>query len=116
MLSVFAGSVALLCACVGQRSAEAILTTGAMLDGQRALELGLADILVAPETVLRTAMDEAQTLGRQDGIAFASIKRLLRRPIAEQIARDEESSIHEFVEIWYSESTRRQLNQIEIRS
>ena len=47
--------------------------------------------------------------------AFRSIKRLLRRPVLEEMQRGEEASIQEFVEIWYSEETRAELEKIKIR-
>ena len=47
-------------------------------------------------------------------MAFRSIKGLLRRPVARRMREGEAASIREFVEIWYSESTREQLAKIEI--
>jgi hypothetical protein len=46
--------------------------------------------------------------------AFASIKSLVRKPVAEEMRRRESSSIREFVEIWYSDATRANLQKIKI--
>lgn len=47
--------------------------------------------------------------------AFASIKSLLRKPVADAMASREAASIHEFVDIWYSEPTWTNLQSITIR-
>jgi len=47
--------------------------------------------------------------------AYSSIKRFLREPVMETMRQREPQSIREFVEIWYSESTRKQLKEITIR-
>ena len=54
-------------------------------------------------------------MARGDRLAFAGMKRLLREPIAEAMRSREGDSIREFVRIWYSETTRRQLKGVEIR-
>ena len=50
------------------------------------------------------------------GFDIPEFKLLLRRPILEEIQRSEAASIRDFVEIWYSAETRRELEKIEIRS
>ena len=113
--TVFAGSVEILRACVGQRNAEEVLTSGSMFGTRRALELGLVDRIVDPGDLMSAAVEEAGALASGDRTAFMSMRRLLRGPV-EEIIRDRESgSISEFVDIWYSESTREQLKRIEIR-
>jgi enoyl-CoA hydratase/carnithine racemase len=113
--SVFAGSVAMLVACAGQRNAERILYSGAMYTAEEARALGLVDGVTSGEELLDQAIAEAQGLAGQDRVAFASIKALLRRPVAEEMRRREAESIREFVTIWYSEATWEQLKKIQIR-
>jgi len=64
--------------------------------------------------------DEAMTIARQysakDQAAFKSIKKLLREPIGEAIMKRERASILEFVDIWYSEATWRNLQDKKIYS
>lgn len=113
--SVFAGSVAMLVACAGQRNAETILYSGAMFTAEEARDLRLVDAVTSGEELLDGAIAEARDLAGKDRVAFASIKALLRGPVAEEMRRREAESIREFVSIWYSESTREQLKKIQIR-
>jgi len=43
-----------------------------------------------------------------------SVKSLLRTPLAEEMTRSEETSLKEFVDIWYSENTWKNLQQIKV--
>jgi enoyl-CoA hydratase len=113
--SVFAGSVEMLRACVGQRNAERILGSGAMFSAEEAHGLGLVDRVVGADELAAAAREEARALAAGDPVAYASLKRLLREPVAEAMRRREPDSIREFVEIWYTPETRRQLRSIEIR-
>jgi 3,2-trans-enoyl-CoA isomerase len=113
--SVFAGSVEMLRACVGERNAERVLFSGAMFDGDGALALGLLDRVVPAADLLPFALEEARAMVGGDRHAFADMKRLLREPIAETMRSREGGSIREFVRIWYSETTRRLLKGVEIR-
>jgi hypothetical protein len=61
-------------------------------------------------------MQEARALAGGDPVAFTSLKKLLRGPIADEMRRREPESLREFVEIWYSEATRRKLKKIQIRA
>ncbi len=113
--AVFAGSVAMLRACVGERRAEKVLLTGKMVLPAEALALGLVDRVISGEHLMPCALAEARSLSAGAGMPWAAIKRLLREPIAEEMRRREGDSIREFVEIWYSAPTREQLQRIEIR-
>jgi enoyl-CoA hydratase/carnithine racemase len=114
--SLFAGSVAMLKHLVGGPNAEKILYTGKMYGAEEAWHLGLVDEMVSPDELMTRAVEKARRLASQDARAFASIKRLVRAPIAEAMRRREADSISEFAHIWYSERTWRQLKQIVIRS
>jgi len=113
--SVFAGSVEMLRFAVGNRNAEEILYTGAMYLPEEALRLGLADEVCSGEEMLEKAMAAARELGGMSQPAFRSMKRLLRGPVAEGMRRRESASIVEFIDIWYSEATWRNLQEIRIR-
>lgn len=58
----------------------------------------------------------ARDLAGKDEAAFKSLKGLLRKPVAEEMVKREKDSIREFVDIWYSEKTRRNLEEIKIHS
>jgi len=113
--SVFAGSVEMLAACVGQRRAETLLMSGALHDAAAALDAGLVDRLVEPEALPEACLEEARGLAARQPNAYAGMKRLLRGPVAERMRRREEDSIRDFVQIWYSAETREALREIEIR-
>jgi len=113
--SVFAGAVAMLRLRVGERNAEQVLWGGALYDPEEARALGLVDEVVAEQQLADRARSLAHDLAAKDCAAFASIKHLLRGPTAEAMAAREAESIREFVELWYSPRTRRQLEQIRIR-
>ena len=113
--SLLAGSVEMLMSLVGRKNSEQILLSGAMFDPQEAHELGLVDQVIAADELIPAARAVCRDLAAADPAAFDSIKRLLRAPIAERMRAGEAGAIREFVEIWYSEATRRQLEAIRIR-
>jgi len=114
--SVFAGSVAMLKFLVGGKNAQAILYDGTMYSAETAAELGMIDAVSSTESLMKDARELAERLAGKDTAAFRSIKNLLRAPVAEDMARNEERSVQEFVSIWYSESTRKNLRGITIHS
>lgn len=111
---VFAGSVEILRRLAGQTNAEEILMTGKLYTPQEALDLGLVDKVAVADELIPQAIDEARRLGEGDPKAFAGIKRLLRDPVIEEMRRLESRSIREFVEQWYSPSTRELLKGVQI--
>ena len=114
--SVFAGSVEMLRFCVGQRNAELILCSGAMYSAEEASRLGLIDRVSSDDSLTADAREVARDFANKDGAAFRSIKELLRKPVREEMLKREEVSIREFLDIWYSERTWKNLEQIKIRS
>jgi enoyl-CoA hydratase/carnithine racemase len=113
--SVFAGSVEMLRFAVGSRNAEEVLYTGAMYHPEEALRLGLVDDIYSGEDLLEKSRAAARELGGKSQPAFQNMKRLLRGPVAEEMRRRESASIGEFVDIWYSEVTWRNVQEIRIR-
>jgi enoyl-CoA hydratase/carnithine racemase len=114
--SVFAGSVEMLRRLVGERNAERILLTGGMYSAEEAQRLGLVDEAADDSGFLKRVSGVAGDLAARDPIAFKSIKRLLRKPVAEKMIAGEERSIREFVNIWYSEETWKKLQEISIHA
>lgn len=113
--SVFAGSVEMLRFAVGNRNAEEVLYSGAMYLPEEALRLGLVDVVCPGEVLNGNAVAAARELGGKDPSAFRSVKELLRGLVADEMRRREAASIREFVKIWYSESTWKNLQEIRIR-
>jgi len=114
--SVFAGSVEMLRALVGQARAEQVLFDGAMHPAEAARELGLVDRVLPAAELLPAAIAEARALADRSPAAHGHLKRMLRGPVLEAMRAREAESIRAFVRIWYSEATREQLRRIEIRA
>jgi Delta3-Delta2-enoyl-CoA isomerase len=113
--SVFAGSVEMLRFWVGSANASKILYSGAMYTAEEARHLGLVNEVASENELTLIALQAANDLGSRHLPAFASIKALLRRSIGEEMMRREEASIKEFADIWYSEATWSNLQNIKIR-
>jgi Delta3-Delta2-enoyl-CoA isomerase len=113
--TLFAGSVEMLRHRVGNRRAEQIAFSGAMYTPEEALALGLVDRVVPEQELLSAAREVARAHGAKDPAAFRSVKSLLRGPTLAEMARREEASLREFVEIWYSERTWTNLEKITIQ-
>src|SRR5271167_1069401 len=103
--SLFAGSLRMLKFVAGERNAQAVAYSGAMYTAEEAQELGLVDQVSSDEKLMEHAREAASRFAAKDSAAFRSIKRLLRSQAAKEMMACEESSIREFVDIWYSEST-----------
>lgn len=114
--SVFAGSVEMLRALVGQARAERVLFSGAMHPAADALALGLVDRVLRAADLLPAAIEEARELADRHAAAYGHMKRMLRGPVLEAMHAREAESIREFVGVWYSDPTRELLSRIEIRS
>lgn len=113
--SLFAGSVEMLRHLLGTRNAERIMLSGDLYGAEQARDLGLVDEASPADKVNAAAAKVAATFASRDSTAFASIKQLVRAPIAERMRKAEPESIREFADIWYSQSTREQLQGIRIR-
>ena len=111
---IFVGITEILRFCVGSRNATEILYSGALYSAEEAYSLGLVDELVNAEDLANAATKAASDLGHKPWPAFAGIKSLLRKPILEETAQKESESIKEFVDIWYSDSTREILENVKI--
>ena len=66
------------------------------------------------ENLLNSARKIAEDFAKKDRRAFQSVKMLLRKEAGEEMKRKERDSILEFADIWYSESTWKNLQNIKI--
>ncbi len=114
--SVLAGSVEMLKYCVGQRNAENILFSGVMYSAEEASQLGLVDQISPQEDLAEDAVKVAKDFAGKNTRTFKSIKGLLRRRVVEEMVKKEKDSILEFVDIWYSKETWKNLQEIKIHS
>ncbi len=113
--TVLAGSVEMLKHCVGGKNAQTVLYGGSLFSADEASLLGLVDKVSSRDTLMEEAGKVAQDLAGKDSAAFKSIKNMLRKPVAEEMARKEKEIIREFIDIWYSEKTWDNLKKITIR-
>lgn len=111
---VFAGSAEMLRFCVGSRNAQAILYSGAMYSAEDAFQLGLVDQVSSENALTDDARKVAKEFAGKDSAALSSIKKLLRKPVAEEMVQREKDYILEFADIWYSETTREKIERIKI--
>jgi len=114
--AVFAGSIALLRNCVGDRNTERILLTGAMFTAEEALSMNLIDRISSEENLAADAMQAARNYAANYGAAYRCVKKLLRDKSLPQFGDPEKASIDEFLKIWYSEDTMKNLEKIKIRA
>jgi 3,2-trans-enoyl-CoA isomerase len=112
--AIFAGCVGMLKAAVGTRNAEKVLLTGAMYTAEDAQRIGLVDSVASEETLMAEAKKIAVEFSQKNPDAFKTMKNLLRRPVADCFGQREEDSIRDFIEIWYSEATRKTLKEVVI--
>jgi Delta3-Delta2-enoyl-CoA isomerase len=103
--SLFAGSVEIIKLWLGQKNAETAAYTGAMYAAEEAFQLGLIHQVSTEADLEANARAVAEQYAAKDGVAFRSIKHLLRKPLADEIKQREKDSLLEFVDIWYSENT-----------
>jgi enoyl-CoA hydratase/carnithine racemase len=113
--SVFAGSVQMLMYWVGARRTQEMVHSGGLYAADEASSFGLIDTVATEESLMERAREQALRRAAMDPVAFASIKRLLRQPVIDEFTPREAPSVREFVDIWYSEKTWKNLQKIEIR-
>lgn len=112
--SVFAGSTEILRFWIGSANATQVLYSGAMYSAEEAMHLGLVHKVSTENNLMAETGKIASELASKYSPAFASIKALLRKSIAEDMVKQERASIREFVDIWYSEPTWANLQDIKI--
>lgn len=71
---------------VGQQQAAMLFFTGRRMDGREALNIGLADVLAAPDQVRGAAMQLANEIATSAPLAVVSTRRTLRAGLAELVA------------------------------
>lgn len=113
--SLFPGSAEMLTYCVGHRNAELVAYTGAMYSAEEAKALGLVDRTPSEENLMDLAREVAKEFAARYSPAFESIKKLLRAETGERMKDMDRRYRDEMVDIWYSEATWKQLQNIKIR-
>lgn len=112
--SVFAGSVEMLRFWIGNAKAAEVLLSGTMYTAEEAKALGLVHEVATADEFMDAARKVASSFASRHLPAFASIKSLLRKNTLDKMIHSEKESIREFVDIWYSETTWANLQNIRI--
>jgi enoyl-CoA hydratase/carnithine racemase len=112
--SVFAGSTEMLRFLIGSAKATEVLYSGRMYSAKEALDIGLVQAVSNGDQLIDRARRIAADLAAKPALAFASIKSLVRKPIADEMMRREAASIGEFVDIWYTAETWANIQNIKI--
>jgi len=76
-----------------------------------ALQLGLVDEVVPPESLLPRAIERARALAAGGAAAFAQVKLGLRRPALEIIERRREIEAEAWLDTWFSPEGQRRLRE-----
>jgi enoyl-CoA hydratase/carnithine racemase len=80
---------------VGSQKASLLLLTGRRIDGEEALDMGLADVLVEPDNLRSAAVGLAREIAENAPLAVLSTRTTMRRGLAEAVKAQTD---HEFVE------------------
>ena len=104
-----AGSTVLLPALLGHQRASELLLLGLPMSAQRAYELGLVNVVVAPEALLTTALSAAQMLAEKPAAAVRSTKALLKQAGAADLERAMREEVQVIAERLDSPETREAL-------
>ena len=97
---------------VGSRVARDMADSGEYYESDKLLQMGVVDRVVPVDRVLPEAVEKMKQLGSYAPAAFRMIKRNRVERVKEQILEHLEERERYFVECWYSEETRRRLEEI----
>ncbi len=104
-----AGSTVLLPALMGHQRASELLLLGVPMTAQRAFELGLVNAVLAPDTLLASALNAAQTLAEKPAAAVRATKALLKKAGATDLERAIREEVQVIAERLDSPETREAL-------
>jgi enoyl-CoA hydratase/carnithine racemase len=80
---------------IGSQKASLLLLTGRRIDGEEAVAMGLADVLVEPDKLRSAALSLAREIAENAPLAVLSTRATMRRGLAEAVKAQTD---HEFVE------------------
>lgn len=98
---------------IGPHRAERILVAGEIMDGQRALDIGLVDELADdPAAVVRRAVDWCEKLLSLPRQAMLRTRSMSRSEFQRIFENNNEYGVERFVETWFSESSQTTLRAL----
>jgi enoyl-CoA hydratase/carnithine racemase len=96
---------------VGGTQAREILELGQFYPPDQAFHKGMVDQLLPPDELLRSALEQAKTLGALPEAAFTAIKTSRFEPVIAQVTASQEEKDRQFIDCWYSETARAKLKE-----
>jgi enoyl-CoA hydratase/carnithine racemase len=96
---------------VGMRPAREIMEAGEFYEPERALALGLVDRVLTLERLVDEAVEMAAELGSLPGAAYAMIKANRVESIVVEVQAHGAEKERAFIELWYSDETRKLLRE-----
>ncbi len=85
---------------------QRIVNVGAIYIGKLAVEVGLADVVASPESILESAMQVAREYATVPLATFQFTKQQVREPILRQIEANREALFQSYLQLWKSPATR----------
>ena len=92
-----------------------VMLTGALYTPEEARTRGLVDVIVEPDALLQRAVTVARSIAPDSLEAYATIKAHLLGPALARVAESRERIDREFLDVWFSEPARRQMNEVRQR-
>lgn len=96
---------------VGYRIARDVMDKGEFFEPSVATKLGLVDQVTTPELLIPASVEEVYNLSAHSPEAYSLIKRNRIEPILDEVKRGLDDRESNFVELWYSESSRHLLRE-----
>lgn len=96
---------------VGVRYSREITETGDFYPPDQTLQMGMVDKVLPLEEVRSAAREKIELLSEMPSQAFAMIKNNRVEGVVQQVMKQNEAKEDAFVEQWYSENTRRLLQE-----
>jgi 3,2-trans-enoyl-CoA isomerase len=100
---------------IGTHRAERLMVSGAMVDAEQALAIGLVDELVDVDHVTTRAIAWMQELLTLPGKAMRTTRGIARADLAEAIADPSRLDLPRFLDEWYTEETQAVLSALVAR-
>lgn len=98
---------------IGAHAAERVLVAGEMMEGSRALDLGLVDELAEdPDAVVVRALEWCRSHLALPAQAMAFTRRMARADLLAIFEEEEAAGITRFVDAWFEESTQAVLRNL----
>lgn len=96
---------------IGTRKARQVMEFGEFYSPEEALQLGMVDHITALEDVISASVEKIKPIAGYSPKAYAIIKNNRVKPVESQILAGAELLMNDFSDCWYSEETRKLLQE-----